>query len=160
MTYYKGERYEAVWLVIFGLLLFLISLLIGRNMSTNEMLKGLFYPLVLLTAVSIFAGGYNVWNNQKRLENLPAKHAQDHKLFVKEEIQRFEGANGVNKWWLPLKIVWSIFLIVGLVVTFLTKSDFIQGIAIGLIIWGCFGMVVDGFAHQRAKIYTSQLFLQ
>lgn len=55
------------------------------------------------------------------------------------------------------KSILEIVVAFGLIYNLLTKSDFIQGIAIGLIMWGCFGMVVDGFAHQRAKIYTFEM---
>jgi len=160
MLYYKGERYEAVLLFIFGWICLFISLPIIGSKTSNPLSKGLLYPIIALTVVCMFAGGYNAWNNNNRLRIMPNKYAKDASAFIKMETRRFEGANGVNSWWLPLKITWIVFLIAGSAATLFTKSDFIHGNAIGLIIWGCFGMVVDGFAHHRAKIYTAQLLQQ
>jgi hypothetical protein len=160
IEYYQGERNEAVYLFIFGLILLVISIIIWFNLNLNEMLKGLFFPILLLTILSLFAGGYNVWNNQKRINIFPIEYIQDSEVFLKTEIQRFTAPNGVNSWWLPLKVFWTVLLILGLSITNLTKSDFIQGIAIGLIVWGCFGIIVDGFAHQRAKKYTFEVLKQ
>lgn len=160
IEYYQGERNEATCLFILGFILLAISIIIWFNLNSNLMLKGLFYPILLLTMLSISAGGYNVWNNQKRLEKLPIEYKKDSQVFLKKEIERFTAPNGVNSWWLPLKVFWGLLLLLGLFITFLTKSDFIQGIAIGLIVWGCFGMIVDGFAHQRAKKYTFELLKQ
>lgn len=157
IKYYQGERNEASYLFILGLILLVITIIIWFNLNSNVMLKGLFYPILLLTILYIFAGGYNVWNNQKRIEKLPIEYKNDRQVFLNKEIQRFTAPKGVNSWWLPLKVFWGLLLLMGLSITFLTKSDFIQGIAIGLIVWGCFGMIVDVFAHLRAKNYTFEL---
>lgn len=160
IEYYLGERNEAAYLFILGLILLVVSIIIWFNLNSNVMLKGLFYPILLLTMLSLFAGGYNVWNNQKRIEKLPIEYKNARQGFLENEIQRFTAPNGVNSWWLPLKVFWGSLLLLGLSITFLAKSDFIQGIAIGLIVWGCFGVIVDGFAHQRAKNYTFELLKQ
>lgn len=160
IEYYQGERNEASYLFIFGLILLVNSIIIWFNLNSNVMLKGLFYPILLLTMLSILAGGYNVWNNQRRIDKLPIEYKKDNQVFLKKEVERFTAPNGVNSWWLPLKVFWFFLLLLGFSITFLTKSDFIQGIALGLIVWGCFGMIVDGFAQQRAKNYTFELLKQ
>ena len=43
---------------------------------------------------------------------------------------------------------------------FFTKIKFLNGIAIGLILIGAFGFIIDGFAHQRAKLYTAVLLAE
>lgn len=155
--YYKGERNEALSLAGFGLFILIINVLVWKNMHSNDLLRGLFYPFLFLGLLGIFAGGFNAWNNQKRLDELPAIYAQDNLSFKMKEIERFEGSGGVNSWWLPLKITWTVFLLVGIGLGFLSKSDWWHGLAIGLLLWGTFGWLIDGFAHQRAKIYTTEL---
>jgi hypothetical protein len=160
LAYYKGEKTEALLLFVFGCIIAIISVFIWRNIHTNGILKGLFYPMLFLTLLSIFAGGYNTMNNQKRLMTFPAIYANDNHRFIKKEIQRFEANNGVNSWWMPLKITWSILSILGVLILFFNINDFIRGVSLGLIIWGCFGLIVDSFAHQRAILYTAELLKQ
>ncbi|MGF1637175.1 MAG: hypothetical protein ACFCUU_08890 [Cyclobacteriaceae bacterium] len=155
--YYKGERNEALSLAVAGLVILIICAFIWKNMHSNDLVRGLFYPLLFLGLLGLFAGGFKAVNNQKRLTELPAEYAHDNRAFKLKEIERFEGSGGVNSWWLPLKITWSVLLLLGIGIGLWSKSDWWHGLAIGLLIWGTFGWVVDGFAHQRARIYTTEL---
>lgn len=157
ITYYKGERLEAVLLAVFGVVTIGIAVVMWQNFNQNQMLKGLFYPFAFLAVFTFLVGSFGTFNNTRRLEKMPLQYAENPKAFVQAEIDRFEGKNGVNKWWLPLKITWAILAVAGIVLSFATKSDFINGIAIGLILIGAMGFIIDGFAHQRAKIYTTVL---
>jgi hypothetical protein len=157
ITYYKGERLEAILLAVFGLVTIGIATVMWQYTNQNQMLKGLFYPFAFLGAFTMIAGGFNAHNNNQRLDKLPTEYSANQKQFVQTELQRFEGNNGVNLWWMPLKITWAILVVVGLVLSFATKRELINGIAIGLILIGAMGFIIDGFAHQRAKIYTAVL---
>ncbi|HZK92869.1 MAG TPA: hypothetical protein VFC67_01575 [Prolixibacteraceae bacterium] len=44
--------------------------------------------------------------------------------------------------------------------SFVTKKDLVNGIAIELIFFDALGFAIDGFAHQRAKIYTATMMSQ
>ena len=160
MTYYKGERLEAILLAVFGLLTIGIAVVMWQYINQNQMLKGLFYPIAFLGAFTLLAGSFNAYNNNQRLDKLPIQYSANQKEFVQTELKRFEGNNGVNKWWMPLKVTWAILVIAGLILSFTTKSELTNGIAIGLILIGAMGFIIDGFAHQRAKIYTTALTSQ
>lgn len=110
-------------------------------MPANELLKGLFYPLLLLFLLGLFAGGFNAKNNQKRLADLPKEYADNHVGFKSKEIIRFEGLGGVNSWWFPLKISWTVLLLFGIGLGFWSKSDWWHCFAIGLLLWGTFGLL-------------------
>lgn len=160
ITYYKGERFEAVLLTILGSVLLFIAIVMWQHMNQNQMLKGFFYPIAFLAVFTLFAGGFNTYNNNQRINNLPLQYATNQKEFVKAELDRFEGTNGVNKWWMPLKVTWALLVITGMVLSFATKKDLVNGIAIGLIFFGALGFIIDGFAHQRAKVYSAVLMSQ
>ena len=157
ITYYKGERLEAILLAVFGFVTIGIASVMWQHINQNQMLKGLFYPIAFLGAFTFLVGGFNAYNNNQQLEKLPIEYSANQKEFVQTELQRFEGNNGVNKWWMPLKITWAILVVVGLVLSFTTKSELRNGIAIGLILIGAMGFIIDGFAHQLAKVYTAIL---
>lgn len=158
--YYRGERNEAWWLVVTGVLLLGIGAIIWKNMFTNEVLRGLFYPILFLGMVASCAGAFNVWNNQRRLDTFPKEYQINPEMFVSKEVDRFQGKGGVNSWWQPLKITWTLFLLSGVALGFWSTSGWWHGFALGLLLWGTFGWVVDAFAHQRAKLYTLELVQQ
>lgn len=155
INYYKGERFESLLVAVFGIIAIGITISIWHHQ--NQMLRGLFYPVAFLALFTFFVGSFGAYNNTRRLENLPLQYVKTPKDFVHNEFERFEGKNGVNIWWMPLKIIWTGVVIVGIILSFTTKSEFINGIAIGLILIGASGFIIDGFAHQRAKIYTGVL---
>lgn len=155
--YYKGERNEALWLIFFGVLILIFSAIIWKYMHSNDLLKGMFYPLLILGMIGFSAGGFNAWNNQQRISTFPAMYNENPKGFLNKELHRFEKSGGVNSWWLPLKVLWSILLLLGVGIGFWSKSDYWHGFALGLLFWGTFGWVVDGFAHQRAQVYTIEM---
>ena len=160
VSYYKGEWLEAVLLTAFGITATGLAAVMWQHADQNALLKGLFYPIAFLAAFTVGAGCLGVYNNNQRLATMPAQYAQNPVELVQAEHKRFEGAKGVNTWWMPLKVLWAVLVIAGMAVSFTTRNDLIHGIAIGLIIIGAMGFVIDGFAHHRAKIYTAALLSQ
>lgn len=158
VSYYKGEWLEAALLTAFGVTLAGVAVVMWQYAGQNGLLKGLFYPIAFLAAFTVMAGSFGVYNNQQRLATMPAQYVQNQTEFVQAERNRFEGKSGVNTWWLPLKVSWAVLAVVGIAVSFITRSDFVHGIAIGLVVIGAMGFVIDGFAHHRAKAYTAALF--
>jgi hypothetical protein len=157
VNYYEGEWLEAVLLTVFGILTAGVVVAIWRCSGHNVLLKGLFYPIAALAALTFFAGGFGVYNNSQRLALKPSQYSESPADFVRAEHNRFEGANGVNTWWMPLKLLWTALVLAGIGISFFTRSVFANGIAIGFICIGAMGFVIDGFAHHRAKLYTAAL---
>ncbi len=160
ISYYKGEWLEAVFLTAFGITTSGLAVVIWQHGDQHPLLKGFFYPIAFLASFTALAGAFQVYSNAQRLATMPAKYAQHHAQFVQAERNRFDGPNGVNAWWMPLKVLWAALSIAGIAVSFGTRNDLIHGVAIGVIVIGATGFVVDGFAHQRAKVYTEALRFQ
>lgn len=157
ISYYKGEWLEAVLLTVFGITTTSLSVVMWQHSDQNALLKGLFYPMAFLATFTLLAGVFQAYSNSQRLTTMPAQYAQNHVEFLKAEHKRFEDSNGVNTWWMPLKVLWAILVIAGIAVSFATRNDLTHGIAIGLIVIGAMGFLIDGFSHQRAKVYTAVL---
>ena len=157
ISYYKGERFEAILLTIFGSFAIAVAIVMWQNSSQNQLLKGLFYPIAFLGVFTLLAGGFGVYNNSQRLAIMPEQYRQSPVAFIQAERKRFEGHHGVNTWWLPLKLLWAALLLVGIAIAFINRNDVTHGVAIGLMVIGTMGFVIDGFAHHRAKTYTAAL---
>ncbi|HZK92868.1 MAG TPA: hypothetical protein VFC67_01570 [Prolixibacteraceae bacterium] len=96
ITYYKGQQFEAVLLTALGVVLLFIAIIMWQHLNQNQMLKGLFYPIAFLSVFSLFAGGFNSYSNNQRINNLPLQYATYQNEFARSELYRFEGMNGVN----------------------------------------------------------------
>jgi hypothetical protein len=157
IAYYQGEKAEAAILTFFGGLVFLIMVLLKLYYPT-ELAKGLVYPVSIFVLIALSAGSFNVYNNAKRLKEMPVKYIEHRGSFVEAELARFEGRSGVNTWWLPLNITWSILVLAGVALFFYKDGNFSRGVAIGLVFLGFSGLLIDGFARERAEKYTKELY--
>lgn len=160
VSYYKGEWLEAALLAAFGATLAGVTLATGLYTDPCSLIEGFSYSMAFLAVSTLFAGAFQLYSNSRRLATMPAQYAQNPKAFVQAELNRFEGKGGVNSWWMPLKILWAIFVIGGISVPLVIGSELVQGVAIGLLVLGGVGFVIDGFAHRRAKQYTAALLAQ
>lgn len=91
---------------------------------------------------------------------MPRQYVENKKAFIDSELSRFEGSKGVNKWWLPLNIAWTLCVLFGVLMYFLKDSYYAKGVAIGIVFLGFSGLVIDGFAKERAEKYTKELYLE
>jgi hypothetical protein len=159
ISYYRGEKTEAIILTYSGLIvLILIYSLLARY--PTDLTRGLLPPVLVFVAIAVFAGSFNIYNNNKRLKDIPLKYLENKQEFINDEFSRFEGNNGVNKWWLPLNILWTMCLLFGVAMYFLKGSYYLKGVAIGIAFLGISGLLIDGFAKERAEKYTKELYLQ
>lgn len=157
IAYYQGEKTEAIILTVFGGVIFLMMLLLKIYYPT-ELAKGLMYPVSVFVLIAVSAGSFNVYNNTKRLKEMPMKYAGHRDNFVDAELIRFEGRSGVNRWWLLLNLAWSMLVLTGIALYFYKDSYFSKGIAIGMVFLGFSGLLIDGFARERAEKYTKELY--
>ena len=159
ISYYRGEKGEAVILVLFGILVFaLLSTLLWKYPS--DLAKGLTYPVSVFILIAVFAGTFNAYNNQKRLNEFPARYLDNREAFVEAEFRRFEGDNGGNRWWLPLNIAWTLCLVIGVALYFMKDGYYSKGVALGIVFLGFSGLLIDGFAKERAEKYTGKILLE
>ena len=135
VNYYKGEWLEAVLLTAFGIPTTSVAVVMWQHADQNALLKGLFYPIAFLATLTVLTGSFGVYNNSQRLATMPAQYAQNPAEFIQAERNRFEGTNGVNTWWMPLKVLWAVLAIAGIIASFITRNDITHGI-IGLLLRG------------------------
>ncbi len=154
ITYFRGERFNGMAMTIAGVIFLLILLLVGKQAAPASIARGLLFPLLFLVTVGAGAGPYFWWSGGQRLEQFQVELRADPPRFVAQEATRMEG---VNRLWVPLKIMWTTLLIVGLFLAIRAGVPYWKGVGIGLLLIGTMGHVVDGFASDRAHRYTTAL---
>lgn len=158
--YYEGERLGAILFGCWGIFCAVFSIFLWRRRKIRPILHGLFYPLAFLGLFGILAGAALGFKNTQRLGDFPGTYQADPKTFIQNEVTRFEKSGGINDLWFPLKIMWGVFILTGLVLRFGIKKDLLRGVGIGLVILGASGMLLDTVSERRAKEYAARLLTE
>ena len=86
------------------------------------------------------AGPFLLRSNNGRLDRYPKEYAADAKGFVEREARRMAG---VHRNWLPLKITWTVLLVIGVGFAFYGASPTWKGVGLGIIVIGVIGLISD-----------------
>jgi hypothetical protein len=153
-TYFTGEKIEAlVFILPLGLLCLVFG---GWLLSDGEggFARGVAIPFLVMGLLLGVVGGIVGFRTPSQLARLEAAAAVSPASALREEQVRMEK---VNRAWPVYLAVWAAFGVVGLFLRFATRSDFVQGLGIALVLFGGIGLIVDGFAERRARPYTAAL---
>lgn len=154
--YFQGEKIEAL---VFILSIGLLSLIFGiwLLIEGGSFAKGVAGPFLALALISITVGSVVGFRTPNQLRKLESGLENKKEATIKSEIQRMEK---VNSAWKKYLIVWISFGVIGLLLRVLTKSDFTQGLGIGLVLVSGVTLVIDGFAERRAIKYANHLEIE
>ncbi len=153
-AYFRGERIESlVFLVPFGLFCLVLAAVAFRA-ERNGFGVGLAIPLVLLGLLATGVGGGVGLRTPAQVSDLEARLAQGPAELLAVEQPRMEKVN--HNWGVYLT-GYVVFLVLGAGLRFGLHADWAHGLGIGLIFFGASGLIIDGFAERRARIYTEAL---
>lgn len=153
-TYFRGEQNAMILVSVAGVLALIVSVYLLKVSGPGSVERGLLIPLLVLGVLFTTAGGFNAYNNGKRLTEMTEQYEQEPTIFLAQETARMEA---VGKMWLPLKILWTALAILGLFLLMTKPSSTWVGVGLGLLLWGFAGHMIDGFASVRGDIYSENL---
>lgn len=154
LVYFRGEKAIAYYSIPVGILMLILAFLIWKVHWSNHLLQGLFYPLVIIGLAAIGLGiGIKV-KSEKDIVRLTSAYEVNQQETLAEESKRMEK---VNANWIRIKAVWAILLVIGVLIIFLVNRDMWTGVALGLLLFGTLGFVVDTIAEKRAVIYAQEV---
>ncbi len=155
--YFIAEKQFALLLCILGIITIIIALL-GLFIWKGAFWKGASIPFIALAILQSVVG-YFVYNKSDA-DRVSIVYALDMNPadLKNKELPRMET---VNKKFVTYKYIEVAFLIIGLVLIFIYKSnnekEFILGIAVALTIEATILFAVDTVAEKRAHHYTQLL---
>lgn len=152
--YYKGQRLGAICYTVGGVVFLLLAFAIWKVAEPGTITRGMLIPVLVVGVLGAVAGPLLLRSNNQRLVNFAKEIAADHTAFHAKESARM---TGVHRTWLPLKIVWTLLLAVGVVLAFAGGTPLWKGIGLGLLLIGAVGHAVDGIASERSRIYVEHL---
>jgi hypothetical protein len=151
--YYQGERLGAICYTIAGIVFLLLAFAIWKVAAPGTITRGLFIPCLIIGVLGAGAGPFLLRSNNDRLERLPKEYQADPQGFIAKETTRMAG---VHRAWLPLKMAWTVLIVIGVSLAFVGGTPIWKGVGIGILLIGTVGHVVDGIASERSRIYIEQ----
>lgn len=139
-------------MLAFGLVLAIAAFFILKGES--PILKGMLIPMALVTLISLSYGGFLTFSRP----NHAPKTAEIAKTSVADAVtQELEKARRDNQNYTMIKRVWPAIIAVCALLLFFISKDYYQGLLIGFIGLGFYGMLVDSMLHHNLKPYLETL---
>ena len=151
LPYFQGEKLEAlVFILPIGLLCLVFG---GWLISEGQQgfTRGVAIPFVVMGLLISIIGGTVGFRTPAQTTQIQQAYLADQPKTIKAENDRMEKVNRAWAWYLA---IWITFGILGLGLRLLTNSDFLQGLGIALVFFAGAGLLIDGFADRRARIYS------
>jgi hypothetical protein len=169
--YFQGEKIEAL---VFILPIGLLSLVFGGwllSEGQGGFARGVAIPFILMGLVMSVVGGVVGYRTPSQVAALEAaltapaagspatgspaagSPAAGSPALELERARMEE----VNRAWSGYLVIWAAFGVIGLALRFGVRDDMWQGLGIALVFFSGVGLLVDGFAERRARVYAGVL---
>jgi hypothetical protein len=153
-AYLLGEKLESlVFIVPLGLL----SALFGGWLLAERaapFARGAAWPFLVVGLLLTGTGAVVGFRTPAQVERLTAAFTAEPEAARSEELARMEKVNGA---WSTYVALWATFAVAGLALRFALRSPLAHGVGAALLFFARVGLLVDGFAEQRARGYTQAL---
>ncbi|KAA3613736.1 MAG: hypothetical protein DWQ05_15775 [Calditrichaeota bacterium] len=150
----KGEIFEGRLLALFGLLVLIISILLGK-MGSTPFSKAMFIPMVLVALFCLSTGLTMNFSNQKRIVQFQKEYKTDAQNFIASEKNR---TDTFIKWYPYTMYILSAIIIAGILFFILFgPSPMWRAIGLALILLGFSGLFLDHFSEERADVYHKHI---
>ena len=153
-TYFRGEKIEALAFILpIGLALLAFGLVILK-VERNGFTWGAAVPSILFGLVLIGTGIGVGRRTSGQVAELTRSFEEAPAIMVQTELPRMHkvNANFRTTFW-----AFGMLVVLGLILLYLVRAEWAQGLGSALILAGAIGLLIDGFAERRAVPYTAAL---
>ncbi|HWY35888.1 MAG TPA: hypothetical protein VNX68_14695 [Nitrosopumilaceae archaeon] len=153
--YYSAETRQG-YLVgsISGIVLVTAAIILWMVAAPSTILKGLAIMILLGGLIFLFGGYFAGRGAQKSKTEKVEQYNKYQKAFINEEYDKVEK---IHKQWMPIRVFWSLFLVVGISLLLFTTSAFWVGIALGALIVGTLGHIEEVISFQHNEKYRKEV---
>jgi hypothetical protein len=153
LHWYKGEVFEAKFILLFGVITIALSL-VFRYGGTTPYARALFIPMLVVGLLFAISAGWGIYSNEKKAAAVEQRSQADTDEFIVSEKKRVEDF----QWLYTFSLITSaVSFAVALIFLVFTKNIYLHATAIALVWFGIAFMVIDYFSKERATIYYEQL---
>jgi hypothetical protein len=157
-TYYNAEsRHAFVNGMFTGIAMLIFATFLWFYSSNYSINKGIAVVLCL-GGILASLGGYFAGTNAR--QSLPEKlelYKTDKQNFFKTETEK---VTKIHNDWVRIKVFWTLFLVIGIILIFTSASPFWSGIAIGCLLLGTVGHIEEVQSMKHNEKYYNQILQQ
>lgn len=152
-TYFSGEKNLGLFLIPFGIIMISFAVYLWYA-HRSPFGYGMLVPILLIGIFGIAMGIGLAYQSHQRLIDFPQSYQTDRNAYIEQELPRMEK---VMQNFPRLKMAWMMIIIIGLILFFFIKKDWLTGFSLALILICAMFLIIDTFAERRAEIYTEHL---
>lgn len=120
----------------------------------NGVLKGMMIPLGLLALIALGYGGFLTFGRPAHIEKVRVMYQEDPAATVAAELKKAETD---HRNYTVIKYVWPVLMAISALLLLVFKSEYQQGLLMGLLILFIYGMILDTFLHHKLSPYLEVL---
>lgn len=149
INWYNGEIFEAVVFGSFGLLLLIVSGILGEY-GTTENARHLVLPILAVGAILFATGIGGAVSNKSKIDELKSLEKINETEFLTDEIERVENFQYLY----TVTHYLFIFCAVSALIFFMFMNvNWLKAVGIALVLLGLSGLIIDYFSKERADNY-------
>ncbi|MFY0252542.1 hypothetical protein ACDQ55_01175 [Chitinophaga sp. 30R24] len=153
--YYLAEKGTAMIGIILGILFLVIALLLWKLSPDNPLTKGLITGLLVSGLLQlVLTGSYTVVLSRK-IAGLSQLQVQTDRVLQETEISRMKKVFASTY---PMALAMdTVFIVMGLLLVFITSSPFWKGIGLSLMALGTVAHIGEAFSMQKNAAYQQKI---
>jgi uncharacterized membrane protein len=153
-TYFRGEKLEAIaFIVPIGILLVAFGV-IALKVERGGFAWGVAVPCFLFGLIFFGTGAGITARTATQVAEIKKAYERAPAAMVQAELPRMQKVNANFR---TTFMAFGALAALGLAMPFLFRADWSRGAGAVLVLTGAIGLLIDGFAEQRAVPYTAAL---
>lgn len=149
----RGEIFEMTLIAVAGALLAGLGVVFWK-VGATPLAKAMLVPLVVIGLLFAAIGVSGYASNLRRIPAFEQAYRQDAPAFAQAEKVRVEGFQYMYK---ITNVLAPICFALAVALYWLTLNAHARAAGIALVLFGLFGLVIDGFSKERADIYYARV---
>jgi hypothetical protein len=154
IAYYTRESHQGFSGAVFGGLLLVAAVLLGKFATPLSLLKGLTIPFLIFGLMVGIAGFGDGYLSRKALPQKMNLYQQDKQAFFKQEGPKVERT---HQSWLGIRIFWTVVTIAGIALLFTVKKNYWIGVGLGTLLLGFSGNIEEAISMKFNEKYYHQV---
>ncbi len=155
ITYYSTEsKHGFSGGLALGIVLLIAAVLFWWFSNPSSISKGLSITLLVGALIFGLGGFYAGYTAKNILPEKTVSYLHNQKQFIEKEHIKIENIH--KSWWI-IRVFWTLFILVGLIIIFTTTRHFYLGIAIGFLVVGTIGHIEEIISYQHNENYRCEV---
>ncbi len=155
VEYYISERQWSVQGLWIAAAILILSVVLWKTAPEGSIQRGLSYALAAGGLLFVVATGLTIRHNGQRIAAAEQITEKNEQVLQQQETARME--NVMRNAYKTGLISFSIGLLTGIVLLIALKAPFSKGIALGVLLFGAYGLLMETLSMRQNRAYLEEV---